>query len=72
MYVSRPSSVRIGASSVIIIATPEKIAPTTKYGAKIVLCQPGRSVVAKSHETTLCTDTASGTARAASRPYRLL
>jgi len=32
----------------IIMATPEKMAPDTKYGAKIVLCQPGVIDVAKS------------------------
>jgi len=32
---------------------PEKIAPATKYGGKIVVCQPGVFAIAKSHETTL-------------------
>ena len=49
--------------------SPEKIAPATKYGAKIVLCQPGTSDMAKSHDTTLWTDTTSGVASAANRPY---
>ena len=35
-------------SSVITIAKPEKIAPATKYGGKIVVCQPGTIDVAKS------------------------
>ena len=68
MYSSRPSNFRIGISSVITIASPEKMAPATKYGAKIVLCQPGRIDMAKSHETTLWTDTTRGVASAANRP----
>ncbi len=39
---------------------PEKIAPTTKYGPKIVLRHIGISVIAKSHDTIVCTDTATG------------
>ena len=35
------------------MAMPEKMAPATKYGAKIAECQPGMMVIAKSHETTL-------------------
>src|SRR2546428_3265216 len=38
---SRRNSLRIGTSSVITMATPEQIAPATKYGAKIVACHPG-------------------------------
>jgi hypothetical protein len=37
MNSSRFKSRRIGMSSVSTIATPERIAPATKYGAKIVL-----------------------------------
>ena len=44
----------------MIAAVPEKIAPITKYGPKIVLCQPGRSVMPKTHETTVCTEIATG------------
>ena len=44
------------------------MAPATKYGAKIVLCHPGRIDMAKSHETTLCTETTSGVASAAKKP----
>src|SRR5258707_15181116 len=62
---SIPSSLRIGMSSVITIATPEKIAPATKYGAKTVLCQPGLIAIAKSHDTTECTDNTSGVANPA-------
>jgi hypothetical protein len=35
------------------IPNPLKTAPATKYGGKIVVCQPGMSEVAKSNETTL-------------------
>ena len=34
--------------SVTTIAKPEKMAPATKYGGKIVVCQPGMTEVAKS------------------------
>src|SRR5580698_11577157 len=60
-----PSILRIGIKSVTTIATPEKIAPATKYGAKIVLCQPGNWATAKSHETTLWTERTSGVAKPA-------
>src|SRR5260370_20634554 len=49
---SIPSSLRIGISSVMTIETPEKIAPATKYGAKILLSQPGLIALAKAHDTT--------------------
>ena len=51
---------------VITIASPEKIAPVTKYGGKIVECQPGKTEVAKSKLTIVCTLTTSGVARPAS------
>ncbi len=44
----------------MIAAVPEKIAPITKYGPKMVLCQPGRSVIPKTHDTTVCTEIATG------------
>ena len=44
---------------VITIAKPENIAPTTKYGGKIVVCQPGSTDEAKSVETIEWTDTTS-------------
>ena len=44
---------------------PEKMAPATKYGAKIVACQPGTIAIAKSHDTTQCTESTSGVASAA-------
>jgi hypothetical protein len=52
---------------VITIATPERIAPATKYGGKRVECQPGSTDTAKSHETTLWTETTSGVANAAKK-----
>src|SRR5690554_4153898 len=42
--------------SVTTIAKPEKMAPATKYGGKIVVCQPGITDMAKSNETTECTE----------------
>ena len=50
-------------------ATPEKIAPATKYGAKSVECQPGTCAIAKSHDTTECTENTSGVAMAAKNRY---
>ena len=44
---------------------PEKIAPTTKKGGKIVECQPGTMVYAKSRPTMLWTEITSGAASAA-------
>ena len=64
-----PSRKRPGIMSVRIMASPEKIAPATKYGAKIVLCQPGTTATAKSHETMLCTDTTSAVMSPASTAY---
>ena len=51
------------------IANPENTAPATKYGGKIVVCQPGMSDVAKSKETTLCTERTSGVESAARMRY---
>src|SRR5215470_4910563 len=48
---------------------PEKMAPATKYGGKIVACQPGVSAIAKSNDTTECTDNTSGVANAARKRY---
>src|SRR5262245_39768514 len=39
---------------------PEKIAPTTKYGPKMVECHIGITVIAKSHDTIVWTETATG------------
>ena len=42
-------------------AIPLNIAPITKYGPKIVECHMGTSVIEKSQETMVCTETATGT-----------
>ena len=47
------------------IAKPEKMAPATKYGGKIVVCQPGMTEVAKSNDTIECTESTSGVERPA-------
>src|SRR5687768_1220007 len=44
----------------MMAARPEKSAPTTKYGPKMVLRHIGFSVIAKSHDTIVCTETAMG------------
>ena len=60
---------RIGMAIVNTIAMPEKMAPATKYGGKIVVCQPGTSAIAKSKDTTECTESTSGVANAARNRY---
>ena len=52
-------------SSVSTIANPEKSAPKTKYGGKIVVCQPGITEVAKSILTIECTENTRGVAKPA-------
>ena len=52
----------------ITIAKPDRRAPATKYGGKMVECHPGSIVVAKSKLTTVCTDTTSGVAMPPSSP----
>ena len=42
------------------MAMPEKMAPATKYGGKIVACQPGMTDVAKSQLTMVWTESTSG------------
>ena len=61
-----PHHWRAGMASVITMAKPLKIAPATKYGGKIVVCQPGTWATAKSNDTTECTLNTSGVASAAS------
>src|ERR1700733_837391 len=51
------------------IPMPEKIAPATKYGGKIVACQPGVFAIAKSNDTTECTESTSGVLNAARNRY---
>ena len=52
-------------SKVSTIAKPENKAPNTKYGGKIVVCQPGIIEVAKSIDTIECTENTSGVANPA-------
>src|SRR5690606_42062098 len=46
--------------SVCTIANPEKIAPATKYGGKMAVCQPGITDVAKSIDTMVWTESTNG------------
>src|SRR5215471_15335621 len=64
-----PRNSRAGIIQVATIAKPENTAPATKYGGKIVVCQPGISDVAKSKDTIVCTDSTSGVDRPAKRTY---
>src|SRR5882672_3680024 len=59
MMCCRLNRYRSGNIRVSTIAKPEKIASATKYGGKIVVCQPGNCDVAKSNETTLWTENTS-------------
>ncbi len=65
MISSSPKNCRAGIISVITMAKPLKMAPATKYGGKMVVCQPGTWETAKSKLTTECTLSTSGVARAA-------
>ena len=65
----RPMNWRAGMRSESTIAKPEKTAPATKYGGKIVVCQPGRIDVAKSKETMVWTESTSGVEMPASSMY---
>src|SRR3954449_7368805 len=62
----RPRNRRAGIIHVMTIAKPEKTAPATKYGGKIVVCQPGMTEVAKSKDTIVWTESTSGVDRPAS------
>ncbi len=62
----RPKNARAGTISVTTMAKPLKMAPATKYGGKIVECQPGNWATAKSKLTTEWTLSTSGVASAAS------
>ena len=42
------------------------MAPATKYGGKIVVCQPAIAATAKSKLMTVCTESTSGVERPAS------
>ncbi len=69
MICSSPNHLRAGIRIVPTMAKPENTAPATKYGGKIAVCQPGICEVAKSNDTTECTDSTSGVARPASSRY---
>src|SRR5690606_8728917 len=56
------SNFLITKRSVCTIANPENIAPATKYGGKIVVCQPGITDVAKSIDTMVWTESTRGVA----------
>ena len=56
---------RNGINSVSTMPNPENTAPATKYGGKIVVCQPGNCDTAKSNDTIECTDNTSGVERPA-------
>src|ERR1041385_7611732 len=69
MLCSSLNALRSGMTIVNTIPMPEKMAPATKYGGKIVACQPGVSAIAKSNDTTECTESTSGVAKAARNRY---
>src|SRR5664279_6331849 len=69
MMCCRLNKNRSGSSNVNTIAKPLKMAPATKYGGKIVVCQPGNCDVAKSNDTTEWTENTSGVARPARIRY---
>src|SRR6185295_2210802 len=60
IYSSSPNTFLVTTNSVCTIANPEKMAPATKYGGKIVVCHPGTTDVAKSKDTIVCTESTSG------------
>src|SRR5579872_7471722 len=64
-YFSRPYAFRTITIAVMMAAMPEKIAPTTKYGPKIDECHIGWIVIANTHDTTVCTEIATGITRIA-------
>src|SRR3954467_12360776 len=62
-------NLRSGMAIVNTMPMPEKIAPATKYGGKIVACQPGGSALAKSNDHTQGPHKTSGVAKAARNRY---
>src|SRR3972149_211348 len=69
MYSSRWYTLRSTAMIRIRVATPEKMAPATKNAPNIVLFHGTRSVMAKIHDTTVCTETAIGMIRIIATPW---
>ena len=47
------------------------MAPATKYGGKMVVCQPGTTDVAKSNDTIVCTESTKGVLKPASTNDKL-
>ena len=60
MKSSRPYHFRSGSARNNTIAKPEKMAPITKNGGKIVACHSGTIDTAKSNDTIECTENTSG------------
>ena len=60
MMSSSFSTFRSGISSDNTMPKPENTAPATKYGGKIVVCQPGTWETEKSMDTMECTESTSG------------
>ena len=57
--------------SVSTMPKPEKMAPATKYGGKMVVCQPGSRDTAKSNDTMVCTESTSGVEMPARMRYAI-
>src|SRR5687767_15274188 len=62
---------RKGMQRISTIAKPAKIAPATKYGGKIVACQPGTCDTEKSKDTMEWTESTSGVESPASSRYAI-
>src|SRR3954470_21067335 len=71
MYSSKANTFLKTSINVCTIAKPENIAPATKYGGKIVVCQPGTTDVAKSKDTMVCTDNTNGVLKPANTSDKL-
>ena len=61
-----------GSRAPTTIAKPEKMAPATKNGGKIVACHSGTIDTAKSNDTTVCTENTSGVEMPAEDQVHLL
>src|SRR5262245_55008559 len=62
---------RRGIQRISTIANPAKIAPATKYGGKMVACQPGICDTEKSRDTIECTESTSGVESPANSRYAI-
>src|SRR5215211_13676 len=71
IYSSSANTFLVTNKSVCTMAKPEKMAPATKYGGKMVVCQPGITEVAKSNDTIVCTDNTSGVDKPANTSDKL-